>query len=189
MNAICTPTANPTAAVIAASLGVHVKFASGALEVAAARQLRRAVFCDEQRIFDAEDGDGDEVDALAVPIVAWLHVDGLPAAVVGTVRIHEVAPGTWFGSRLAVARQARRIASVGSGLIRLAVSAAHARGCHTFLAHVQRQNVAMFEKLHWTVLREVEVHGRPHVLMQAALDFYPPIADGDSGLRFTREAP
>lgn len=165
--------------------GVQVKFATSALEVAAARSLRRAVFCDEQRIFDGDDR--DDVDALAVPIVALLRSDGQAAAVVGTVRIHEVAPGTWFGSRLAVARQARRVASVGSGLIRLAVGAARARGCHTFLAHVQSQNVPMFEKLHWTVLHEIEAHGRPHMLMQAQLAYYPPIVDGDTGLRIRRE--
>jgi hypothetical protein len=38
---------------------------------------------------------------------------------------------------------------------------------------VQLQNVTLFEKLHWTRLAEVELHGRAHALMQADLAFYP----------------
>ena len=191
MSAVLIPAAAAVPAVPAMSgapepLRVHVKFATSAAEVAATRTLRRAVFCDEQEIFTGDDVDA--VDALAVPIVALLGAPGPGQRVVGTVRIHEVDSGTWFGSRLAVAPDARRIASVGSGLIRLAVSAAHARGCHTFLAHVQPQNVALFEKLHWALLRDVDVHRRPHVLMQADLAFYPPVLDGDTGLLLTREA-
>jgi putative N-acetyltransferase (TIGR04045 family) len=80
-----------------------------------------------------------------------------------------------------VAQHARRIGSVGSGLIRLAVCTAHAHGCHTFLAQVQSQNAPLFRRLHWQTLAEIEVHGLPHHLMQADLAFYPPISDGDVG--------
>jgi hypothetical protein len=50
-----------------------------------------------------------------------------------------------------------------------------------FLAHVQQQNQALFEKLHWTPLREETLHDRPHVLMQADLAHYPPCHDPLTG--------
>ena len=75
--------------------------------------------------------------------------------VVGTVRIHEEAPGLWFGSRLAVDREFRRIGAIGATLIRLAVSSAHAMGCRHFLAHVQAQNGPLFRQMHWETLDEV----------------------------------
>jgi len=87
----------------------------------------------------------------------------------------------FWGSRLAVAAEHRKVAAVGTSLIRLAVSSAHARGCRRFLAHVQSQNALLFRRLHWTTLAEVELHGRPHHFMQADLAFYPPIADPEIG--------
>jgi putative N-acetyltransferase (TIGR04045 family) len=93
--------------------------------------------------------------------------------VVGTVRIHTTAPGVWWGSRLAVHPSFRSNGQIGSTLIRLAVGMAVLQGCTSFLAHVQWQNVALFEKLHWTLLEKVELHGREHGLMRAELDFYP----------------
>lgn len=165
---------------------VRIRLATTSAERDATRRLRRAVFCDEQGIFDGDDR--DDIDTLALPIAAVLSVPGMPDEVVGTVRIHETDPGTWYGSRLAVARQARRIGSVGGGLIKLAVSTAHAHGCQTFLAQVQSQNVPLFERLHWKSLAEIDVHGRPHRLMQADLAHYPPIFDGDTGFALTRGA-
>ena len=100
---------------------------------------------------------------------------------VGTVRIHETEPGVWWGSRLAVAAAYRRIGAIGSSLIRLAVSSAHARGCRRFFAHVQSQNALMFQRLHWHTIEETEFHGRPHHFMQADLTHYPPIADAEVG--------
>lgn len=178
MTTVCeTPTLTRT---------VRIKLATTSAERDATRRLRRAVFCDEQGIFDGDDL--DDIDALALPIAAVLSVPGMPDEVVGTVRIHETDPGIWYGSRLAVARQARRIGSVGSGLIKLAVSTAHAHGCRIFLAQVQSQNVPLFERLHWKSLAEIDVHGRPHQLMQADLAHYPPIFDGDTGFVVTRGA-
>lgn len=156
-----------------------VRFAASAREREAVHALRRTVFCDEQGLFDGDDHDG--IDALALPIAAVLTVPGAPDRIVGAVRIHEQSPGVWAGSRLAVLREFRRSASVGSGLIRLAVGSAHAFGCSRFLAHVQSQNVPLFERLHWRALGDVVLHGRPHQLMQADLAFYPPIVDGNSG--------
>ncbi|WDZ94175.1 GNAT family N-acetyltransferase [Herbaspirillum sp. WKF16] len=158
---------------------VRIKLALGKWEREEARRLRRDVFCAEQGIF--RDDDTDEIDAIAMPIVAVLEAADGSREVVGTVRIHEPAPGVWHGSRLAVAQHARRIGSIGSGLIRLAVSTAHAHGCHTFLAQVQSQNAPLFRRLHWNTLSEIEIHGRPHHVMQAELPFYPPISDGDVG--------
>lgn len=163
---------------------VRIKLVSKQWELAATQALRRAVFCDEQGIFHGDDR--DDVDAWALAIAAMMASEDGQQEVVGTVRIHEQAPGVWHGSRLAVARHARRVGSVGSGLIRLAVSTAHARGCHTFLAQVQSQNVPLFEKLHWHRIADVDVHGRPHTLMQADLAFYPPNSDGELNLSTRR---
>jgi putative N-acetyltransferase (TIGR04045 family) len=58
-----------------------------------------------------------------------------------------------------------------------AVCTAHARGCRTFLANVQAQNVNFFARLAWESLHDVTLHGRPHVLMRADLRAYPPNAD------------
>ena len=94
---------------------------------------------------------------------------------------HEAESGFWWGSRLAVARQYRRAAALGAALIQLAVSSAHARGCRRFLAHVQSQNALLFQRLHWRALEEVELHGRPHLRMEADLAFYPPFAAPEIG--------
>jgi putative N-acetyltransferase (TIGR04045 family) len=164
---------------------VSIKLVSSQWELAGTQDLRRAVFCEEQGIFQGDDRDA--VDARALAIAALMASADGPQEVIGTVRIHQEAPGVWHGSRLAVARHARRIGSVGSGLIQLAVSTAHARGCHTFLAQVQSQNVPLFRKLHWHGIAETEVHGRPHTLMQADLAFYPPNSDGEILLATGRE--
>jgi putative N-acetyltransferase (TIGR04045 family) len=145
-------------------------------EIAQAMALRRAVFCEEQGIFSGSDQ--DEVDAHARLLIAAANaVNSGINTVLGTVRIHEASPGIWWGSRLAVQRTARRHGNLGANLIRLAVSTAHALGCETFLAHVQVQNVPMFEKLHWKSLDTSLAHGRAHHLMQADLSCYPPCHD------------
>ncbi|GJD82342.1 hypothetical protein HPGCJGGD_0194 [Methylobacterium haplocladii] len=160
----------------------RVKFATGAWEQAQCAALRRQVFCTEQTIF--ADDDRDVVDDHAIPIAALSMVGVAADAVVGTVRIHETqgTPGEWWGSRLAVAHGYRRIGALGAGLIRVAVSSAHARGCTRFLAHVQSANAAMFQALHWTSLDETSLHGRPHHLMQADLAQYPPMHAPEHGL-------
>jgi len=140
-------------------------------------RLRRAVFCDEQKLFLGDDR--DERDDVALPIAASYCVLGAPEEVVGTVRIFELEPGVWQGSRLAVHADFRRMASLGTQLIRHAVCTAHARGCRRFVAHVQEQNVPLFRRLRWTTLERVELHGRPHHLMEADLAGYPPRAGGE----------
>jgi putative N-acetyltransferase (TIGR04045 family) len=157
----------------------RVKFATDAWERRGAASLRRRVFCEEQRLF--ADHDRDAIDDVAIPIVAVSLLGVAADEVVGTVRIHEAEPGLWWGSRLAVATEYRRVGALGATLIRLAVSSAHARGCRRFLANVQSQNVLLFHRLHWQTVEEVELHGRPHHRMQADLAFYPPFAAPETG--------
>ncbi len=159
----------------------QVKFAIDPWEKRGAAGLRTEVFCHEQGLFGGDDR--DDIDAVAISIVAVSLLGVAAGDVVGTVRIHQPSPGLWWGSRLAVAPQYRRVGALGAGLIRLAVSSAHARGCHTFLAHVQSQNVAMFRKLSWTTLEELELHGRPHHRMRADLAAYPPFLQAETGFR------
>lgn len=151
-----------------------VKLVDRAWEARAALNLRRQVFCDEQKLF--AETDRDAIDAYALPIVAMSWNAGMAEQVVGTVRIHTDGHGEWRGSRLAVARRYRRMAGLGRELIRVAVGSAHARGCTRFLATVQLTNVVFFESLHWQRLGPVEVCGAPHALMQADLAHYPPSA-------------
>lgn len=158
----------------------RVKFATFPWEVEGARRLRRAVFVNEQKVFDRDDA--DQIDAEAITIVALASSCGWEDEVVGTVRIHRGAePNEWWGSRLAVARDYRRQAGLGTSLIRLAVSSAHAMGCTRFLAKVQSRNALLFQRLHWETLEELDYHGQPHHFMEADLAFYPPIADGATG--------
>ena len=156
----------------------RVQWASDPWMHAQALALRHAVFCGEQQLFGGADGDDrDAIDAHASTLrslVALSCLAGEGDEVVGTVRIHEALPGTWWGSRLAVARGWRQHGRLGSTLIRLAVSSAHALGCSEFLAHVQAQNVALFQRLHWQVMDEMVLHGRVHALMRADLAHYPP---------------
>jgi putative N-acetyltransferase (TIGR04045 family) len=159
----------------------QVKFAIDPWERKGAAALRRQVFCEEQKIF-AQD-DTDATDAAAIPIVAITSLGVAFDDVVGTVRIHEHDPGIWWGSRLAVATNYRRTGAIGTSLIKLAVSSAHARGCKRFFAHVQSQNALLFQRLHWTTLDHIDLHGLPHHLMEADLAFYPPIRDPLSGFR------
>ncbi|RYF32090.1 MAG: GNAT family N-acetyltransferase [Comamonadaceae bacterium] len=160
-----------------------VREATAGWERDGAHALRRAVFCIEQGIFVGDDRDA--VDERARLLVAMACIAGMPEQVVGTVRIHEEPAqqaGLWWGSRLAVHPAFRSQGHLGATLIRLAVSRAHAQGCTAFRAHVQRQNVPLFEKLHWQVLGDVAFHGRPHAVMAPELAFYPPCHDPASGL-------
>jgi putative N-acetyltransferase (TIGR04045 family) len=164
----------------------RVKFAASRWERESAYALRRAVFCAEQGLFAGDDR--DRVDDYAITIVALSMLGVAEDRVVGTVRIHEEAPGAWWGSRLAVEPDFRRVGAIGATLIRLAVSSAHAMGCKTFLAHVQAQNALMFQQMHWTPLNQVDLHGKPHWKMQAELAHYPPCAAPEIGFVALRKA-
>jgi len=135
--------------------------------------LRREVFCTEQGIFVGDDH--DEVDEQCLLLAASSCMFGHEDEVVGTVRIHEPEPGLWWGSRLAVAAPFRRVGGLGAALIRLAVGTARAHGATIFLAHVQAQNVKLFESLSWRRLDEKTIHGRLHYLMEADIAAYTAI--------------
>jgi putative N-acetyltransferase (TIGR04045 family) len=145
-------------------------------------QLRSAIFCEEQHLFEASDL--DHLDAIAYPIAALNHGSARAAGespggasagqVVGVVRILEQEPGLWYGGRLGVHRDFRRQNQIGKGLIWKAVSTAHGWGCRRFLATVQLQNVRFFQRLHWQSIQELEIRGIPHHLMEADLAYYQP---------------
>ena len=157
----------------------RVKWAATSWEREQAFALRRAVFCVEQGIFVGDDRDA--IDDSAQSLVALSCVGGAYDQVVGTVRIHEAEFGLWWGSRLAVHAAFRHHGRIGATLIKLAVSSARRKGCTRFLAHVQSQNVPMFERLHWRSLEPELLHGRPHVRMQADLAHYPACSDPFAG--------
>ena len=159
--------------------GFLVREAAQRWERDEAHALRRAVFCIEQGIFVGDDRDA--IDDRAQLLVAMSCIGGMPDQVVGTVRIHEASPGVWWGSRLAVHAAFRSQGHLGATLIKLAVTRAHAQGCDTFMAHVQSQNEALFQKLHWRTTGTLTIHGRAHAEMQPDLSFYPPCRDPVSG--------
>ncbi|CAN7581973.1 GNAT family N-acetyltransferase [Rhizobium rhizogenes] len=158
----------------------QVKFATSDWERRQAHALRRAVFCEEQGVFEGDDRDA--IDDHAIPIVALSMMGVAADRLVGTVRIHQPEPGIWWGSRLAVHEDFRKIGALGATLIKLAVSSANAMGCHTFLANVQAQNGLLFRRLHWEVIEEFEIYGKPHLRMKADLAFYPPCPTPETGL-------
>lgn len=131
--------------------------------------LRHAIFVEEQELFTHNDI--DDQDAIAYPIIA---VKTDTQQVVGAVRIYEDEPGLWYGGRLGVHKDYRRVGQIGKGLIQKAVTTANAWGCHQFLATVQLQNVRFFRRLHWISKEEIAIRNHPHHLMEAELDYYPP---------------
>lgn len=147
--------------------------------------LRSAIFCQEQHLFEA--CDRDEKDAIAYPIAALSHdarlASGVPGGVVGVVRILEESPRVWYGGRLGVHPDCRRHNQIGKGLIWKAVTTAHGWGCDRFLATVQIQNVRFFGRLHWQSLKELEIRGVCHHLMEADLSYYAPALERRPVLR------
>jgi len=135
-------------------------------------ELRSAIFCEEQHLFEATDR--DELDADAYPITAIHHGSSHCGQVVGVVRIVEQQPRIWYGGRLGVQREFRRHNQIGKGLIWKAVTTAHGWGCDRFLATVQIQNVRFFQRLHWSSIDELEIKGIRHHLMEADLSYYLP---------------
>ena len=130
--------------------------------------LRQQIFCHEQQLFESHDRDA--IDNDAYPIVAVVHPSD---QVVGVVRIYEQQPRLWYGGRLGTHPDFRRGWRIGKGLINKAVTTANTWGCDRFLATVQVQNVRFFTRLHWNSLKEIDILGRPHHLMEADLNFYP----------------
>lgn len=141
-------------------------------QVSAYFHLRQAIFCEEQGLFAGDDL--DHIDDLAYPIIAVDYDAPSDRQVVGVVRIYEEKPRLWYGGRLGVHPDYRRVGRIGKGLIQKAVTTANAWGCDRFLATVQLQNVRFFQRLHWESLSELSLFNRPHHLMKADLEFYPP---------------
>lgn len=135
-------------------------------------ELRQAIFCQEQELF--EDKDKDDIDTTAYPIVAIDPAAPPDQQVVGVVRIYETQDRLWYGGRLGVHADYRRVGRIGKGLIYKAVTTANTWGCDRFLATVQLQNVRFFQRQHWDSLEEIQICDRPHHLMEADLAFYPP---------------
>jgi putative N-acetyltransferase (TIGR04045 family) len=138
-------------------------------EIEAYFNLRRLIFCQEQGLF--QDDDQDEIDRTAYPIVA---IEPDTHQIIGVVRIYEPQPGIWYGGRLGTHPDFRRGWQIGKGLIYKAVTTANTWGCDQFLATVQLQNVRFFQRLHWQSLQEISICDRPHHLMEADLNYYPP---------------
>ncbi|OYQ63654.1 GNAT family N-acetyltransferase [Pseudanabaena sp. SR411] len=145
------------------------KLASTPQEIDAYFELRKAIFVEEQYVF--EENDVDDIDAIAYPIVA---INPENNQVVGVVRIYETEKGIWYGGRLGTSKDYRRGWQIGKGLIYKAVTTANTWGCDRFFATVQIQNVRFFQRLHWESLKEMTICDRPHHFMEADLNFYPP---------------
>jgi putative N-acetyltransferase (TIGR04045 family) len=144
---------------------VEVRLAESLEEAAAALELRNEVFVEEQGLF--EQTDEDEHDSASIYINAWRNSEIL----MGTVRCYsdKLETGTWWGGRLAV-QEAYRLKGIGVYLIEAAVAEMERRGVQRFLAQVQEQNVALFEKLGWQLLGEHRIiQGYSHQLMEANL--------------------
>jgi putative N-acetyltransferase (TIGR04045 family) len=155
-------------------------------QVDAYYRLRRDIFEREQHLFAGSDI--DDHDAHATPIVAMSRVAGMPHEVVGVVRIFPSEGDTWYGGRLGVAHDYRRVGAVGGALIYTAVSTAHAYGCTRFLATVQERNVRYFEHYDFRSLSEITLLGRPHHLMEADLSAFPPCPTAAAALEARHRA-
>ncbi|MGG7565483.1 MSMEG_0567/Sll0786 family nitrogen starvation N-acetyltransferase [Rhodovulum sp. DZ06] len=159
--------------------GYIIRAASAGWEHGGAASLRHRVFVEEQGLFAPHDRDA--IDQRAITLVALSTIASEADEVVGTVRLHAARRGAWWGSRLAVAPGCRRVGPLGTELIRLAVGTAMARGCGTFLAHVQARNIPLFRRIGWEVEEEVSLHGAPHARMRALLPRFTPVEDPCAG--------
>ncbi len=106
--------------------------------------LRKRIFCEEQNIF--AESDIDEIDQKR----------------------------KWYGGRLGVDSSFRKFNQIGKGLIWKAVTTANGWGCDQFLATVQIQNVRFFRRLKWNSIKQIEIKGIKHHLMEADLNYYKP---------------
>jgi putative N-acetyltransferase (TIGR04045 family) len=121
-------------------------------------RIRHEVFVVEQQLFTGTDCDPHDADPDVLHVLAFLNDEP-----VGTVRLFPLRYGDrlWQGDRLAVLRSAR-ILGLGRPLVRFAVATAGARGGREMVAHIQLQNVALFERLGWHKHGEVEIYVGVH---------------------------
>jgi len=145
---------------------LYIEPATSASDRAEYYALRRAVFVDEQGLFDHDDRDWHDDDPRAVVLLARDR-DG---ALLGGVRLGPAVPGPdigwWLGGRLAVDGRHRTGPGVGAALVRAACAYAESAGALRFEATVQAANEAFFARLGWLRVRPVGVAGHPHVLMR-----------------------
>ena len=151
----------------AARLGVELqcRLVAGPDELAAHREIRRAVFVAEQHVFAESDADVHDEDPSTLHVLGL--VDGVPA---GAVRLFPLdGPGLWQGDRLAVLPPFRA-AGLGAPLVRFAVATAGELGGTRMIAHVQPANEVFFRRLGWRRRGEPELYvGIPHLLMDIDL--------------------
>ncbi|GAA4469588.1 MSMEG_0567/sll0787 family protein [Phytohabitans houttuyneae] len=144
----------------------QIEEADGAAVLDAYHRLRRDVFVDEQRLFDAHDRDDRDEDPRTIVLVAR----DPSGAVLGGVRLGPVDSGPdigwWNGGRLAVAHAARGPRGIGAALVRAACARAESEGVLRFEATVQTRNEPMFQRLGWAPVRPVSVADTPHTLMR-----------------------
>jgi putative N-acetyltransferase (TIGR04045 family) len=147
----------------------RIEEAADAETVRAYRRLRRAAFVDEQGLFARHDLDDRDTDPRTVVLVARDPA----GTVVGGVRLGPVDDGPdigwWYGGRLVVAPQARKLGGIGPALVRAACARAEAEGVLRFEATVQAANERMFRRLGWQPVRRITAAGAPHVLMRRPL--------------------
>ena len=139
--------------------------------IAVHHRIRRAVFVDEQHLFDGDDRDGHDDDPRTIKVVG-LYDDRSG----GTVRLFslDVNGECWQGDRLAVLPPFRRH-GLGIPLVGFAVESAGRLGGRLMTAHIQVANVAFFEHLGWRGDGAIEQYvGVAHQPM--AIDLFPPEA-------------
>jgi putative N-acetyltransferase (TIGR04045 family) len=127
--------------------------------------VRRAVFVDEQALFDGDDRDAWDRAART------LHAVGTASgAVGGAVRLYPLqGDELWKGDRLAVLPEFRH-GSLGADLVRFAVRTAGELGGTRMVAMIQLPNVRFFELLGWGACGAVQpYHGVAHQPMDIAL--------------------
>lgn len=137
-----------------------IEEAADASTVRAYQELRRAVFVDQQGLFDHSDLDERDEDPRTVVLVARDRSGGI----VGGVRLGPASDGPdvgwWQGGRLVAAQGA------GAALVRAACARAEAAGALRFDATVQTGTHRFFQRLGWETIRPVTVAGAGHVLMR-----------------------
>jgi putative N-acetyltransferase (TIGR04045 family) len=137
-----------------------IEEAADASTVRAYQELRRAVFVDQQGLFDHSDLDERAEDPRTVVLVARDRSGGI----VGGVRLGPASDGPdvgwWQGGRLVAAQGA------GAALVRAACARAEAAGALRFDATVQTGTHRFFQRLGWETIRPVTVAGAGHVLMR-----------------------
>ncbi|HEJ83760.1 MAG TPA: GNAT family N-acetyltransferase, partial [Desulfobacteraceae bacterium] len=129
-------------------------------ELNQAFDIRKAVFVNEQKIF--ETSDRDPYDDNGILLVAKHGPE-----VVGTVRVFRNGNGNthWIGGRLAV-KKGYRSSGAGELLVRNAVATVKKLGCTKFTAHIQEENVPFFARLGWKGIGMPEPYfGRVHQVM------------------------